>query len=274
MKNLIKVAFFSTILFACNQSNDLPTDLVAQVNDTYLVRDQLNYGVPAELADDTKLSMKKMLIKQWVENEIIYQTALNEGVNLSESEEFQIENYKKSLLVQHYLDAKLNKNYLVSQKEIEDYYKDNSKEFVRSQDEVHIIHLLIENRDNAIFNEIRESNDLNEIIKKYYFDTRSTFESPNGDIGYVALESLPALIQNALKRLKTGAISAPLQSDQGFHFVQLLDSQKAGSQIDLEIVKDEIERRLKWKKREQERQRIVDELKEKFQVQTYLSKVQ
>ena len=190
MKKHIFVLFAGfLIIMACGQSNELPVDLVAQVNDSYLIRDQLNYSVPADLADESKLSMKKMLIKEWVENEIIYQTALNEGLAFSDNDLFFIENYKKSLLVQRYLDNKLNKNYLVSQKEIEDNYNENKKEFIRDKDEVHIIHLLVENRDNAIFNEIKESNDLNEIIKKYYFDNRSTFESPNGDLGYIAVSA-------------------------------------------------------------------------------------
>ena len=88
------------------------------------------------------------------------------------------------------------------------------------------------------------------------------------------LQSLPDFIQNALRRLKTGAISPPIQSQYGYHFVQLLDRQEKGSPIDIELVRDEIVRRLKWQKRQQEYKRLMDELKEKFQVQTYLSKVQ
>ena len=70
-------------------------------------------------------------------------------------------------MVQQYLNGKLNKNYRISQKEIEDYYNDNIREFVRQEQEVHLVHLFIENRDNAIFREISISRDLNEIIKKY-----------------------------------------------------------------------------------------------------------
>jgi len=266
--------FLLLFSFSCNQSRELPADLVAQVNDSYLLKEKLNYGVPGDLSPETQLSMKKMLIKQWVENEIVYQTALNEGLQFTDQELSLIDDYKKSVMIQQFLNTKLNKNYRISQKEIEDHYNENIREFIRKEDEVHIIHLFIENRDNAIFNEINESRDLNEIIKKYYFDTRSTYESPNGDLGYVELSSLPDFLQNALRTLKTGAISKAISSPQGFHFVQLLDMQKKGSQIDIEIVRDEIIRRLKWQKREQEYDRIMNELKEKFQVQTYLSKVQ
>lgn len=259
---------------SCTNKRELPSDLVAQVNDSYLVKDNLNYRVPLNLEDDTKLSMKKMLIKQWVEDEIIYQTAIGEGIALSENEQFLIDNYKKSLIIQNFLDIRLNKNYKIPDKDIEDYYRDNIKEFIRESDEVHIIHLFIENKDNAIFAEISESKNLQEIINKYYYDTRSTYESPNGDLGYVAVESLPSIIQKAVKNQKTGTISKPLQAEKGYHFIQLKDNQKAGSQIDLELAKDEIERRLKWQMRGQEQTRLMDELRGKFQVQTYLSKVQ
>lgn len=272
-KYIISIALF-LMGIACSSKHELPPDLVAQVNDSYLIKENLNYRVPVNLQEETKLSMKKMLIKQWVEDEIIYQTAINEGITFNESELFLIGDYKKSLIIQRYLDAKLNKNYNVTDKLIEDYYNDNKKEFVRKSDEVHIVHLFIENKDNAIFNEIKESKNLQDIINKYYFDTRSTYESPNGDLGYVAVKSLSSIIENAVKRQKTGTISKPLKSKEGYHFIELKDKQKAGSQIDLELAKDEIVRRLKWQIRGQEQVRLMDELRGKFQVQTYLSKVQ
>ena len=71
-----------------------------------------------------------------------------------------------------------------------------------------------------------------------------------------------------------GSVSCPDKSKDGYHFIQLKDKQKKGSQIDLELIKDEIVRRLKWQMRGQEQTRLMDELRSKFQVQTYLSKVQ
>jgi len=273
MKRIV-LATIILMIIGCNQNHELPPDLVAQVNDSYLIKENLNYRVPEDLSDETQLSMKKMIIKQWVEDEIVYQSAINEGVRWEENDLFLIENYKKSLLIQRYMDNKLNKNFRVSDKEIEDFYNDNEKEFIRKTEEAHVIHLFIEKRDNAIFREIGETKNLSEIIDKYYFNIRSTYESPNGDLGYVSIEALPDIIQNAVKRQKTGTISNPLRSKEGYHFIQLMDKQRAGSQVDLELVKNEIVLRLKWQKREQERERLMDELREKFQVQTYLSKVQ
>lgn len=274
---MYKLVFTGLVIFigiSCSNKHELPPELVAQVNDSYLVKDNINSRVPVNLQEDTKLSMKKVLIKQWVEEEIIYQTAVKEGFRLNENEQFQVENYEKSLIIQHYLDAKLNINYKVPDKDIEDYYNDNRKEFIRKEDEVHVIHLLIENKDKAIFDEISDTKNLQEIIDKHYYDIRSTYERPNGDLGYVPTESLPQIIQRAVRNQKTGSISKPLKSNDGYHFIQLKDKQKKGSQIDLELIKDEIVRRLKWQMRGQEQTRLMDELRSKFQVQTYLSKVQ
>ncbi|MEJ2053866.1 MAG: peptidyl-prolyl cis-trans isomerase [Calditrichaceae bacterium] len=262
------------ILIACKQHPEVSDELVAQVNDRYLLINQLNYLVPENMDPELTLALKKNLISKWVDNEVLYQAALDEGLTLDERESFLLENYKKSFLIQKYIASKVNRNYRISQKEIEDYYKEHHKEFVHKNDVVRIVHLLMEQKDNAIFKEIHESKNLNEIIKKYYFDEKSTTERPNGDLGYIPIENLPENFQKVIRRMKTGAISNPISSDQGYHFIQLLDRQSKGNQKDLELVQDEIKLRLKKERRETELDRLLKDLKEKSQIQTYLSKVQ
>ncbi len=260
------------LLAACENTPQVPPDMLAQVNDAFLVKDQLNAQVPEGLSDEERLALKRTLIKKWVNDEIVYQTAVREGVQLSARQKVMVEQYRKALLAESFLDSKLNKNYRIAQKQIEDYYDEHKNEFIRSDDEVHIIHLFVENRDRAIFKEIRESKDLLAIIKKYYFNTRSSEIMPNGDLGYVERSTLPSYINKALKRLKTGAISPVIKVKKGYHFVQLLDAARKGSVRDLDLVKNQIILRLKWQKRQEEYNRLLDEWKQKFQIQTYLSK--
>lgn len=274
MKAVFSLLIVLFLLAACRQQTPIPTDLVAQVNDAYLVKNILNNRVPSTLEPEAQLSMKKVLIKKWVDDEVLYQTALMEGFQLSKDDQNLIESYAKSLTIQRFMEAKLNKNYIISEKDIEDTYNKYKSSYIRDVDEVRLIHLFTENYDKAIFSEIKESADLQKIIKKYYFDNRSTYESPNGDLGYVAEKELPDFIRKQIPRLKTGAISKSIKSEFGYHFIQILDKQKSGTVRELELVKDEIVRQLKWQKREQERTQIIDELKANFQVQTYLSKVQ
>jgi len=270
---LILVSINLTIL-SCERQPEVSDELVAQVNDHYLLINQLNYLVPENIDPELNLALKKNLISKWVDDEVLYQAALDDGMKLDEREQFLADKYYKSLLIQRYLSLKIDRNYRVSQKEIEDYYKEHNKEFIFKDDVVRIVHLLMEQKDNAIFNEIRESKDLMEIIKKYYFDNKSTTERPNGDLGYLSTSTLPANFMNVIKRMKTGAISSPISSDQGYHFIQLLDIRSKGDIQDQELVQDEIILRLKKEKRQLELERLLKDLKDKSQIQTYLSKVQ
>jgi parvulin-like peptidyl-prolyl isomerase len=278
-----KKAFHSALLFvvilisvsvSCSRKSELPEDLVAQVNNEYLLLSDLNYLAPTDIKPELNFALKKNLINKWVNDEVIYQAALSEGLALNDKEKFLIERYTKSFLIQRYLSQKIDRNYRISQKEIDDYYNQHTNEFIHTEDEVHIIHLLLEQRDNAIFREIKSSDNLMEIIKKYYFDEKSTMGRPNGDLGYVPVRILPDEFKQILRRMRTGTISNEIKTDQGYHFIQLVDRQEKGNRKDPELVKNEITLRLKKEFREMELDRLIKDLKSRSQIQTYLSKVQ
>ncbi len=273
---MLGMAFFVIILYlwACNKPKELPENLVAQVNDQYLLNSQLSYRVPPGLDHDVALALKKSIISDWVETEALYQEARTEGMALNEKERFFVNEYAKALLVQRYLDQRLDRDYKIPQKEIENYYRDHKKEFVRTEDEVHLIHVFIEQKDPAIFKEIRQSENLLPIIHKYYFDKKTTRERPNGDLGYLPVSALKKEYVRVLKRMKTGDISSPIKMHDGYHFFQLMDWQKEGSTRDLDLVRNDIILRLKREHRLDEKARLVKTAKEKVQIQTYLSKIQ
>ena len=269
----LPAALFLILINQCGPNNQPPEDMVAQVNDHYLVKEQLKYSLPDGLDKETALVLKKEIISKWVENEVLYQAALQEGFKLSQKEEFFLREYGKSLLVQRYLNARLDKEYSVSRQDMEEYYQKHRNEFIRQEDEVHLVHLFVEHRDKVIFKEIDKTDDLSALIKRYYFDEKSTKEQPNGDLGYVALAVLPDNFTRTLKRMKTGAVSKPIKTKDGYHFLQLLDSEKKGTIRELDLVKNQIIFRIKRERREKERERLLKETKNNAQIQTYLSKI-
>ncbi len=266
--------FFTLWLGACQQRTKLPEDMVAQVNDHYLLKSQLQNSVPGDLDKDVALNLKKQVLTRWVNSEALYQAAQTEGLTLDERERFFVQEYRKALIVEKYLAQKLNRDFKISHREIENYYRDHKDEFMRDKEEVRVVHLFMEQKDKAIFKEIRNSENLLDIIKKYYFDKKSNSVRPNGDLGYIPLASLDTRYQREIKRIKTGAISRPIKSVDGYHFFQLLDRQSKGSYRELDLVQDEIILRLKREKREVEKEHIIKLAKEKVQIQTYLSKIE
>lgn len=247
--------------------------MVAQVNVSQITNEELEVAIPEGSSEEIKLALKRNLMEKWIEDEIFYQVALEEGIILSEEEERQVINYKKKLIIQKYLQNRLGHNYRVLDQEIEDYYQKQKREFVWDDDYVHLVHLVIDNDDSAIKTEIRQSKDLMSVITKNYLDQQSTPERPIGDLGYQKVSEFPSPIVRRIKNLKTGSISGPIKTSHGYHYIQLIDYQKKDVIKSLSQATDEIYMRLYLEKRNDEMEELKQQLRANFTIQTDLSKL-
>jgi hypothetical protein len=261
------------LLYMCGGEEKQEEDIIAEVGKAYITGSEIEQRIPDNLADDMKVALKRKYMDEWIEREIFCQTAVKEDVELSPDEEKMIDNYRKELLVQKYLSKYVNKTYHVLDREVEEYYKNNKEEFKWYADHVHIIHLVVKSYDASLFREISQSKDLLAIITKNYFDQQSSLENPIGDVGYVQVDELPAELQKAIKGMRTGDISKQIKTEHGYHFIQLLDFQRADTWKEMELVKEEIIRRIKLQKRKQEIEDLKNKLRVNFSIQTHLSKL-
>jgi peptidyl-prolyl cis-trans isomerase C len=247
--------------------------VVAQVNNAVMTNAELEQTITDVASPDIKTAIKRKLMEKWIEDEIFFQEAIADGVSLTPYEENLILNYKKRLMIEKYLSKYLNKNYRVLDQEIEDYYSNHRREFVWDADYVNIIHLVLENDERVIRNEIRASKDLMEVITKNFFDQKSTNERPIGNLDYVRVSDLPVSLASRVKNAKTGTIRGPIKTDLGYHYIQLLDYQKEGNVKDLDIVKDEIVHRIQIQKRRNEIEELKRNVRQNYNIQTDLSKL-
>lgn len=261
------------LITGCTNKSNSKGNVVAQVNEAQITNTELEAAIPEGSSPEVKLALKRNLMEKWIEEEVFYQVALEEGLSLSEQEMLLVKNYEKRLLVQKYIDTRLSYNYRILDQEVEDYYNKRQREFVWDDETVHIIHLVLDNDDSAIKSEIRQSKDLMEVIKKNFFDQQSTPERPIGDLGYQKLSEFPNTIQRRIRNLKTGNISGPLKTNYGYHYIQLLDYQKKGAIKELDLARDEIYMRLQFLNRNEEIKNIKQSLRSGFTIQTDLSKL-
>ena len=107
-------------------------------------------------------------------------------------------------------------------------------------------HILIEDNDEAKIAEVREKlaagEDFAELAKTYSDDLGT--RDQGGDLGFTSGEAFPEEFESALAALEVGAISAPVKTDAGTHFIKLVS-----------------ERGSEPPTFEEERNRIVDQLK-------------
>jgi len=269
----IFIIILSMTFFSCQPDDKNKENVVAQVNDAFVTLEELQNQVPADTEEGLRSALLRQFMEEWVEEEVFYQTAINEHIELTESELRLVTDYKKRLIIQSYIENKINKPYRILDKEIEEYFQNHKDEFVWNDDHAHIIHLVVENNDSKLFSEIRQSNDLLEIIKSYFLEMRSTSTQPIGDLGYVRVSDLDDNISKKIKSLKTGEISRPITISGKYHFVQLLDYQKSGAFKDLELVKEDIILRLKIAHRKNELTNLKKELLTNFKIEKNISKL-
>lgn len=260
-------------LSSCSKKEQMKADVVAQVNLTRMTTRDLEIAIPQTVTVEVAAALKRKLVEKWIEDEIFYQTAMNEGISLSDDEVKQVENYRRSLLVGKYLDKYVNLNYRPLDQEIENYYNQHRREFVWQDEYVHLIHLILDTDDQTIKEEISKSVNLMEVIKNNFMDQQSSAWRPIGDLGYVKSSELPPRLVQSIKQAPSGAIRGPIKTDYGYHYIQVIDLQPAGAQQDLEVVKDEIVMRLKIEQRLKEIEKLKQNLQPKFTIQTDLSKL-
>ena len=270
---LLALALATGGLTSCSKKEHMKADVVAQVNLTQMTTRDLEIAIPQTVTVEVAAALKRKLVEKWIEDEIFYQTAMNEGIALSDDEVQQVENYRRSLLVGKYLDKYVNLNYRPLDQEIENYYNQHRREFVWQDEYVHLIHLILDTDDQTIKEEISKSVNLIEVIKNNFMDQQSSAWRPIGDLGYIKLSELPPRLVQTIKQAPTGAIRGPIKTDYGYHYIQVIDLQPAGAQQELEVVKDEIVMRLKIEQRLREIEKLKQNLQPKFTIQTDLSKL-
>lgn len=195
-----------------------------------------------------------------------------------------LENYKdemrNQLIVQIMRDINVSKAVIVSPYQIEQYYQDNIRQFVQSeQAKIELIFLkkslFKEKRTNAKGEE--EEYDPQAAVAQeilYKLDTGSKFselarsysEGPKrdegGDLGWVPRDTLRPELANVAFKLRPGQTSRIIETSEGYYIVKLDDYKKSSIQP-LSDVRAQIEKTLLQEERERLQQDWIDGLRSK-----------
>lgn len=143
--------------------------------------------------------------------------------------------------------------YEVPEEEIKAFYEANTSDFVRDRG-YHIRRVFVKapNEDPKLRAEgkTRIDNAMTQIMSGKRFETvaQEVSDGPDGknggDVGTVGERDLPPFYVEALQGMQPGDVSPILETEYGFHIIQLVEA-KEGGQVPLEEVEDVISRRLR-----------------------------
>ncbi len=141
------------LLFSCGRkSNESDDTLVARVNEKELHLSDLDGIVPSKASAEDSIRLVKAYINNWVRTNLIIDKA---EANLSDEQkdvEQQLEDYRNSLIIYSYEKEIVRQNLdtVVSEKEIEEYYNTNQKDFELKDNIVKVNYVKLEKNSKAL----------------------------------------------------------------------------------------------------------------------------
>lgn len=151
----------------------------------------------------------------------------------------------KAQEIQQNVSNSLTKNVKVTDKQITDYYNANKDKFTEQTDKMHLAHILVKTKAEAVKVKARldKEEDFAKVAKEVSQDTAT--KDKGGDLGTISYDDsqYDAQFMAGAKKLAKGAISDPVQSSFGYHIIKCIDKQEYPVKA-LSKVKDQIKKQL------------------------------
>lgn len=126
---------------------------------------------------------------------------------------------KSNLLQQEALAEDID----ISDDEIEDYYEN-------MQTEIKARHILVEDEETAekVLDKLDDGDDFADLAKEYSEDSSA---EDGGDIGFFTVGQMVPEFEEAAYKLDKDEVSEPVQSEYGFHIIEVLDKEDVDEDI-------------------------------------------
>ena len=199
-----------------------PNTPVAKVNGMEITQAELRFAeaeIGSELAGVPAESRRRVLIEYLIEAHLMAQAA--EKAQLASGAEFdaRMKYYRMRALRDSYFESKVRDN--VADGQAKTLYDERVKA-IPVQQEVRARHILVKTEDEAkkIGNDISGGADFAEMAKKHSQDSGG---QGGGDLGYFTRGQMVKAFDDAVFSTEQGKISAPVQTEFGWHLIKVED---------------------------------------------------
>ena len=189
---------------------------------------------------------QKQLVNELVMQELLYSDAIKHGLDQEEEFTAALEQMTKSLLKQ-YAMGKLLESVTATDEEVEAYYESHQSLF-KSEEAAKANHILVATLEEAekIAEEIKNGLSFAEAAKKY---STCPSASQGGALGEFTRGRMVPEFEAAAFAMTPGEISAPIQTQFGYHIIELEALTPAGTSP-FEAVKDQVKEQCLLAKRQ------------------------
>ncbi|MCK9280152.1 MAG: peptidylprolyl isomerase [Melioribacteraceae bacterium] len=257
--NKALIIVFAFALFYCSDKKE-DNSLVAKAGNSVLTKSALD----SALSDyKNKRKFRDEYIKEWIEKEILFQVAVDEGITEEVEYKSLIEQSKKELAAA-LLKAKALKDfsYSPSQTELEEYFEKFRSDFVLNDDAYRFNLIVFNSEEKAIkFRNLLLDSEWDRIANAYKSDP-GVINLMNSVFRY-AHEIHSEQLVFSLKVMEQNEVSVVIKSEPGyFTVVQLIEKFNRNDLPKLENIRDQVENRFLITKRMEFLRNYISEILE------------
>ncbi len=243
------------------------SQFIARVGDETLTNDELPFPADSTIAGNTL--QRNAFISTWVNNTVLYKAAEREGILSTEEFQKRQKEFQQQMAIHLYLQKEvyLPEDTIADENKIRDYFKIRSKEFISSDTKIQLNGVFFQQRNEANkfrsdiirgkswkqATEVLQKNAVNVKTVENVLYTRQTI--PSQELWNVALT------------LRSTDVSFPVPTPGGFAIIKVVSLQEKGAPSRIEFVWDEIRQRLIIEARRTRYEKLMEELRSKYDVE-------
>jgi peptidyl-prolyl cis-trans isomerase C len=266
-RNYLIFIILFLLITNCTKPRVVEKKVIVSIGSSELTLDMLKKEIPAALQSIVTKDQINSYVQQWIDTELIYQSALKLGMDLDQDFRYELEKAKKELLIKNYLNRILHEDVEVAEEDIQKYYEENKESFVIVSDEIRAFHILVSTKAeaNAAHQRITGGEDFIEVAKEVSLDYA---EHKRIEMNFFSKNEIVPEIANRIFRYREGSLTSPLKSDFGYHVFKILEKRKNGNYKQLDEVKTDIVNRLASNQKSQQYKSLLIDLRNKLRVKT------
>lgn len=206
---------------------------------------------------------RKQLLDQLIAWELLYQNAVDTGMEEREDYKQQLQEARKGILTQLAIQDVIN-GASVDEEEIKDYYEQNI-EYFKEDEQVTARHILVDTLEKAqqVKEEIASGTSFEDAARKY---SSCPSKDQGGFLGSFGRDMMVPEFENAAFELEVGVVSEPVKTQFGYHLI-LVEGRTESEEKPYDEVRELIRNHMLQEKQNALYFDQVNALKEKYSVE-------
>ena len=218
----------------------------------------------ADLPEATKARYEKeggrqVFLKELVDHELLLQEARKLGLDQSDTVRDRVRRYKEKLLKDELLKDRMKTTVELTKEELDRYYEEHAGELLTSL-KVRVSQMLLPNYPAAkdLETQVNRGGDFGKFAQRYSVDYKT--KAKGGDLGPYRKGLVIPEVDEVIKTLKPGMISAPIKTEAGYYLVMITALEPEIIQAD-QAKRERLRQELLYLKRKQYFDSVIAEIK-------------